>query len=95
MASQAQGDKASQRAVVGLVMAIAGLFCCGFFVTVPAAIVGWLELEAIKSGRAPAAGKWMAQAALWVGIGGTLIHIVLFVVYIMFAMMASANPYAY
>lgn len=85
---------ASQRAIIALVLAIVGLVCCGPFAGVPAAIVGWLELGDINNGKAPAAGKWMAQVGLWGGIAVTVLHVVLYVFYMLFAMVASA-PYGY
>lgn len=86
---------AGQKAVAALILAIVGLLCCGPFTGIPAAIVGWLELDAIKSGKSPAAGKWMAQVGLWGGIAVTIIHSVAWVLYMLFVMMASANPYGY
>jgi hypothetical protein len=75
------------------IMAIAGFFCCGLLLTVPAAIVGWLELDAIKNGRAPVEGKTMAQIGLWGGIAGTVIHAVLLVFYFVFAALGSVGGY--
>ncbi|MEO7673641.1 MAG: DUF4190 domain-containing protein [Pyrinomonadaceae bacterium] len=81
---------ASQRAIIALVLAIVGLLCCGPLTGVPAAIVGWLELDAIKSGKSPEAGKLLAQIGLWGGIAVTLLHSAIWVIYLLFAMMASA-----
>ncbi|MBX7053506.1 MAG: DUF4190 domain-containing protein [Pyrinomonadaceae bacterium] len=86
---------ASQKAIAALVLAIIGLLCCGGFTGIPAAIVGWMELDAIKNGRSSAAGKWMAQAGLWGGIGVTVIHGVVWILYLLMGMMASSNPYGY
>ncbi len=86
---------ASQRAIIALVLAIVGLVCCGPLSGIPAAIVGWLEIGAINEGKSPAAGKWMAQVGLWGGIAVTIIHGVLWILYLLFVMMASANPYGY
>lgn len=84
-----------QKAIAALVLAIIGLLCCGGFTGIPAAIVGWMELDAIKNGRSSAAGKWMAQVGLWGGIGVTVIHGVVWVLYLLMGMMASTNPYGY
>lgn len=84
-----------QKAVAALILAIVGLLCCGPFTGIPAAIVGWLELDAIKNGKSPAAGKWMAQVGLWGGIAVSIIHSIFAVLYMAFAMMASTNPYGY
>lgn len=86
---------ASQKAVIALVLAIAALVCCGPFAGIPAAIVGWMELSAIGRGESSPAGKWMAQAGLWGGIAFTVIHVVIYFFYLVFAMLAASNPYQY
>ena len=91
MQGNAQGG-AGQKAVAALILAIVGLVCCGPFTGVPAAIVGWMELDAINSGTSPAAGKWMAQVGLWGGIAVTIIHGGLWLLYMLLGLMASA-PY--
>lgn len=85
---------ASQRAIIALVLVVVGLLCCGPFTGIPGAIVGWLELDAINGGKSPAAGKWMAQVGLWGGIAVTVLHGIGYVLYVLFAMLASA-PYGY
>lgn len=86
---------ASQRAILALSLAIAGLVCCGPFTALPAAVIGWLELDAINKGQAPPAGKWMAQVGLWGGIIFAIIHSIGYLIYIAFGLMAASNPYAY
>ncbi|MGD9590488.1 MAG: DUF4190 domain-containing protein [Pyrinomonadaceae bacterium] len=73
---------ASQRAIISLVLAIVGLVCCGYFTGIPAAIMGWLELDAIKSGKAPKSGKVMAQIGLWGGIAVSIIYLILTVLWL-------------
>ncbi len=85
---------ASQRAIIALSLALAGLFCCGPFTALPAAVVGWIELDAINKGQSPPAGKWMAQVGLWGGIVFTILHVIGYFVWIGLSMLAS-NPYAY
>ena len=87
------GDGASSRAVTSLILAAAGILCCGVLTGIPAAIVGWMELGAIKTGDAPPEGKWMAMAGLWGGIAASLIHIVGWGVYILMRMMSVAANY--
>ncbi len=65
---------ATQRAMAAAGLAVAALLCCGFFTGIPAAILGWLEISAIKEGKASAEGMMMAQVGLWLGIGGTIIN---------------------
>ncbi|CAN5570955.1 hypothetical protein BH10ACI3_BH10ACI3_08500 [soil metagenome] len=88
-------DGPSQRAIIALVLAIAALLCCGPLTGIPAAIVGWMELDAIKKGQSSAAGKWMAMVGLWGGIACTVIHGGLYIIWIMLSLMAAGNPYGY
>jgi hypothetical protein len=81
---------ASQRAIIALVLTIVALVCCGPFTGIPAAIVGWLELDSIKSGKTPEAGRWMAQVGIWGGIIISIIYGVLGVLWILLSMMAGA-----
>jgi hypothetical protein len=85
---------ASQRATAALVLAIAGLFCCSVFTTVPAIFVGWMELNAIKNGQAPPAGKTLAQWGYWIGIVGTVLHLGGGGLWFLLSLLAAAsNPY--
>lgn len=73
--SQATGG-ASSRATQSAILAVVGLLCCGFITGIPAAIMGWLEIQAIKEGKSSSEGMMMAQVGLWLGIGGTIINAV-------------------
>ena len=78
------------------ILAAAGLLCCGPFLAIPAAIVGWMELNAIKNGQSPPAGRWMAEVGLWVGIAASILHAGAWVLYILMVMLSAAsNPYGY
>jgi hypothetical protein len=59
---------ASGRAIASLVLGILSLVLCGFFTSVPAAILGKMELNAIGRGESPAAGRGIAMAGFWIGI---------------------------
>lgn len=83
----------SQRPMISLILAIVGLLCCGPFTGIPASIVAWLELDAIKNGKSSPDGKMMAQIGFWGGIAVTVIHGALWVIYLVFVMLASATPY--
>lgn len=86
----------SQKGLFSLILAIVALICCGPFAGIPAAILGWMELDAIKNGRSPADNKWMAMVGLWGGIVSTLLHIAAYVLYVMLGMLsAMSNPYGY
>lgn len=79
-----------------MILAIVALICCGPFTGVPAAILGWMELDSIKNGRVPADGKVMAMVGLWGGIASSLIHIVGYVLWVLMGMLSAASgPYYY
>ena len=83
---------ASGRAIGSAILASATLIlCCGPFTGIPAAILGWLELEAIKKGQAAEAGRLWAQIGLWGGIAATLISSVIVLLFLL----VSAVPYGY
>lgn len=87
---------ASQKGLISLILAIVALICCGPFAGIPAAILGWMELDSIKNGRSPADNKWMAMVGLWGGIASTVLHIVGYVLYVMLGMLsAMSSPYDY
>jgi len=92
--AQSQISDGGQKAIIALVLAIVAFLCCGPFTGIPAAIFGWLELDAIKNGRSPSDKKWMAMVGLWGGIAATIVHVVLYVVYVGLSMLSNANPYA-
>lgn len=74
--SPAGGGAKSNRAMISAVLAVVGLFCCGFLTGIPAAVMGWLEMQAIKEGKAAPDGMMMAQIGLWLGIGGSIINLI-------------------
>lgn len=85
-----------QKAMISMILAIVAFLCCGPLTGVPAAIVGWMALSSINEGRDPADNKWMAMVGLWGGIAATLIHGVLYVLWILLsAMSAASDPYGY
>lgn len=95
-AAPAASGGASQRATMALVLAIAGVFCCSVFTTVPAVFVGWMEMNAIKAGQAPREGMQFAQWGFWIGIIGTVLHIGGFGLWFLLSLLAAAsNPYGY
>ncbi len=82
--------------MIALILAVAALLCCGPFTGLPAAILGWMELDAIKNGRSPQDGRWMALVGLWGGIASTVIHAGFYLLWILMSMMSAAtNPYGY
>lgn len=66
-------DKASGRAIGSAVLAGVSLICCGIFAGIPAILLGWLELTAIKEGRSSSKGLLFAQIGFWGGIAASII----------------------
>ena len=65
---------ASGRAIASTVLAVCGLLlCCGPFTGIPGAILGWMEMTAIKEGKSPPNGMIWAQIGLWGGIASSVI----------------------
>lgn len=92
-APPANGGGPSQRAIAALVLTVAGLMCCGPLTGIPAAIVGWMETDAIKKGQAPPGGMWMAQVGLWGGIIVTILTTI--GGFLFFLLSAASDPYYY
>jgi hypothetical protein len=85
---------ASGRAIASMALAIAALvLCCGFFTGIPAAILGWLEIGAIKEGRSSPKGLLMAQIGLWGGIVISLLSAVFSVLWMFMAMLGGGGGY--
>ncbi|CAN5312044.1 hypothetical protein BH20ACI1_BH20ACI1_05190 [soil metagenome] len=65
---------ASGRAIAATVLAVCGLLlCCGPFTGIPGAILGWMEMTAIKEGKSSLNGMLWAQIGLWGGIASSVI----------------------
>jgi hypothetical protein len=87
-------DSPSGRAVASLILTICGLvLCCGGFTAIPGAILGWLEMSAIKEGRSSPKGMIMAQIGLWGGIIVTVIMGGLAVFWLFIMMLGGASGY--
>jgi len=75
---------ASGRAIASLVLTICGLvLCCGPLTSIPGAALGWLEVAAIREGRAPQKGLMLAQFGLWGGVVISLLSGFVFALYIL------------
>lgn len=86
----AQGG-ASPRSIVSLCLAIAALvLCCGFLTGIPAAILGWMELDAIKNGKSPDAGKVFAQIGLWGGVAISVLSAIFTVLWLFLSIIPFA-----
>ena len=87
---------ASGKAITSLILAIAGLvLCCGPFTGIPAAIVGWMELNSIKAGQSSPAGMWMAQVGIWGGIAVSILSVLFFGGWVLLSLMAGGGAYYY
>lgn len=78
--AQSATGKASGRAVTAMVLTGCGL-CCGFFTGIPAAILGWMEINDIKAGKSSPKGMMMAQIGLWGGIAVSILNLILTVLW--------------
>jgi len=79
------------KAIVSLVLGIMSVFCCGFLSGIPGAIVGKMEMDAVKQGRSPESNMGMAKAGFWISIAGSVLSI-LWLVLILFFGLLSALP---
>jgi hypothetical protein len=62
---------ASGRAITAMILSIVGVFLCGLFTSIPGMILGKMEMNAIREGRASAAGEGFAKTGFYVGLVGT------------------------
>lgn len=81
-AQNATADKASGRATAAMVLTVCAL-CCGILTGIPAAILGWMEINDIKAGSASPKGMMMAQIGLWGGIAMSILNIILTVLWLL------------
>lgn len=84
-------------AIGSLILTILALFCFGPLTGIPAAIMGWMELAAIKQGRSDRSNAWMAHVGLWGGIIVSILAVgVFFLMLILSAASVGMNdPYMY
>ena len=66
---------ASGRAITAMILSIVGVFLCGLFTSIPGMILGKLEMNAIREGRASAAGDGFAKTGFYVGMVGTALSL--------------------
>ena len=90
---QAGGQEASQKPLIALILAISAFLCCGPLTGVPAAIVGWMELDAIKNGRSPASGKTMATIGFWGGIVASILHTIVTIIFILLSALSGGGGF--
>lgn len=84
---------ASGRAIASLVLTICSLLFCCMLTSIPGAILGWMEISAIKQGRSSPAGMMMAQMGLWGGIGVSVLTLFFYGFYLLLALSGGAMNY--
>ena len=67
---------AGNKAMISLILGILSFLCCGPFTGIPGAILGKMEMDAIKQGRSPETNLGMAKAGFWISIIATGLWIV-------------------
>jgi hypothetical protein len=87
-APMAQQGSASGRASAALVLGIIGLVSCCLPAGVIGAVLGKLEMNAIRDGRAPRAGETIAKIGFWLGIVSTVLSLIVSAFYFL-GMLAS------
>ena len=92
--ASAKSGGSSNKAVFSLVLGILSFVCCGPFTGIPGAILGKMEMDAIKQGRAPESNLGMAKAGFWISIAGTVLSILFFILALMFGFLANL-PWMY
>lgn len=81
------GGGASSNAIISLVLGILSYIACGLFAAIPAWIMGKKELSEINAGRAPEAGRTLANIGMWLGIVNVILSILgIIVVAILFSL---------
>lgn len=63
------------RAIIALVLGIAGLFFCGF-TAIPGAIMAWMEMQAVREGRSPQTNGGMAKIAFGINLVALVLTVI-------------------
>lgn len=84
---------ASGRAIASLILTICSLLFCCLLTSIPGAILGWMEVSAIKQGRSSASGMMMAQIGLWGGIVISILTLLFYGFYLLLALSGGAMYY--
>ena len=74
---------ASGRAIAAMILSIVSIVTCGPFLSIPGLILGKVELNAIREGRAPQAGETYAKVGFYLGIAVTALSCVAGIVWTM------------
>jgi len=71
----AQQGGASGRAIAAMVVGIVSLVMCCWPASIVSIVLGKMEMNAIKEGRAPQAGETMAKVGFYMGIVVTAVSL--------------------
>lgn len=81
---------ASGRAITAMVLSLLSIVTClGFLLSVPGMILGKMEMNAIRDGRAPRAGEGFAKTGFYVGLVVTALSVLGFVFFFFTAIPGS------
>lgn len=81
---------ASGRAIAAMVLSILSLFTCGPLMSIPGAILGKMEMNAIRNGQASAAGETFAKVGFYLGLGVTVLSCLGGIVWALLSFMGMA-----
>ena len=82
---------ASGQAITSLMLGIVGLFFCSLFTTIPGMILGKMEMNAIKEGRASQSSLSLARAGFYVSLVGTVFYSIILAIYILMGVAAALS----
>lgn len=87
--------EASSRAKLALGLSLAGMFCLGPLASIPAIILGWMEISAINQGQSSAAGKSITTFGIGMAVVSLVLQVGGFFLWILFAIAISADASNY
>lgn len=82
---------ASGRAIGSLILTICGVIFCCLLTSIPGAILGWMEVSAIKQGQSSPKGMLMAQIGFWGGVIMSVISLIAYGLYLLLAVSAGMS----
>jgi hypothetical protein len=91
--SYPQQASASGRAIAAMIMSIVSPFTCGAFLSIPAMILGKMEMNAIRQGQAPPAGETFAKVGFYVGLVVTILSCLAGLLYAILFIGSASNSF--
>lgn len=77
-------QKASGKAITSMILSISSLVLCCMLLSVPGMILGFIEMNAVRQGRASLASDGYAKTGFYVGLAGTVISVLFYCFYFLF-----------